>query len=222
MVAGAKANCVEDNNNITKVLSVCASKQNNSSVAINQSDLDFLENFDLENQINYQDGHITENAENSLKQHSIAYIASSVEKTVLKILNNQGQKRCSACTQIFLENDITDDSFTEYKSKVNDIRPPCKSTIDLMNAVDKLLNKYRSQDISFITTITHIMQKLDKDRFYEKSSFEQHNHKHEFIELVIKTYMNIKSRETCKRITRLSQKTKIRHSNLKEIHRAGQ
>lgn len=109
VVSGKGANCLND---ITKVLYV-ASKNNISSISTDQTDceLDLLSNFDLENQIDYEVVHLTENGENSLKQHSMAYVASSVEMTVLKKLSNKGQRRCSKCMQVLLENDITDDSF---------------------------------------------------------------------------------------------------------------
>lgn len=218
VASGKGANCLND---ITKVLYV-PSKTRNNSICANQTELELLSNFDFENQINFEDAYLAENDENSLKQHSVAYVASTVEKAVLKKINNKGQKRCLACMQVFLDNEITDDSFIDYRSQISDILPPCKSTIELMNAVDSLLNIYKSQNVSLNSTVTHIMQKIDKDKFYENSSFDEHDHKNEFIQLVIKTYVDIKSTETCNYITRIMQPTQIRHSYLKEIHRAGQ
>lgn len=218
VVSGQGANCLND---ITKVLYV-ASKNSISSISTNQAELDLLSNFDLENQIDYENVHLTENLENSLNQHSMAYVASNVEMTVLKKLSNKGRRCCSECVQVLLENDITDDSFIEYKSEISNILPPCRSTIELMVIIDNLLNKYKSQNVSFNSTVTHIMRRINKDKFYEKSSFDQHDHKHEFIELIVRSYMSTKSIEMCKSITRLSQPTQIRHDYLKQIHRAGQ
>lgn len=71
--------------------------------------------------------------------------------------------------------------------------------------------------------LVHIMQSLNLSQFYGKSTFNQeHDHKREFIELIIRCYMDVKSTETCKVITRLSQLTKKRHEYLKELHRLGQ
>lgn len=91
-----------------------------------------------------------------------------------------------------------------------------------MNTVDNLLNIYKSHSVSFNSIMTHISQKIDIDRFYDQSSFEEHDHKHDFIKTIINSYMDIRSTEECKRITKMSQSAPIRHSYLKEVHRAGQ
>lgn len=218
--SGKGANCLND---ITKILYVPSSNRN-SSICINQAELELLSNYDFENRIDYADTQLMENSGDSLKQHSLAYAASNLEKTVLQRISNKGQNRCLACMRVFLENEITDDSFIEYKS---DIMSPCKGTIWLMNTVDNLLDIYKSQHFSFNSTATHIMRKIDSNRFYENSTFDphhhgQHDHQHKFIELVIKTFMEIRSVETCRHITIMSQESRIRHSNLKETHRAGQ
>lgn len=218
VVSGRGANCLND---ITKVLYV-PSKSKDSSICTNKAELECLSNYDFENQVDYADDHLMENNEDALKQNSLAYVASILEEMVVRKTNNKGQKCCAACIQVFLENEIIDDSFIEYKSETCNILSPCKSTIKLMNTVDNLLNAYKSQKVSLNSTVTHIMLKIDKDRFYEYSSFDQHDHKHELIELIIKTYMDLKSTEACKHITEMWQKKRIRHSKLKEIHRAGQ
>lgn len=221
VVSGKGANCLND---ITKVLHI--SSNSNSLKVTNNSELEQLSNFDFENHIDYDDDRLIEpcvKTAHSLNQHSTAYVASILETAVIKKISNKGKKSCSACMQIFLENEITDDTFTEYKSQISNILQPCKSTIDFMNTVDNLLDKYKSQTISFSAMLTHIIRKINKDRFYGQSTYDQHDHKEEFIELVIKTYMDIVSVEACKTITKMSQKTQhIRHSNLKETHRAGQ
>lgn len=218
VMSGKGANCVND---ITKVLYVPA-KSSKNVISINETELNLISNFDFENQIDIIDAYRMEIGENSLKQHSMANIASELEETVLKKIMRKGKKRCSACLNIFLENEITDDSFIEYKSNISNTFPPCKSTIELMNTIDNILKIYESINVSFNSMLIHIMKSINIDRFYENSSFDEHDHKHEFIELVIKTYMDIKSTEECKRITKLSQKTPIRHDNLKNTHLAGQ
>lgn len=218
VVSGSGANCLND---ITKVLYV-PSKHNDTSKIINQDELDFLSKFDFENQIDYDDAHLMDNDENFLKQHSTAYLASVVENRVLSKMLNKGEKGCSMCINLFFENEVTDDSFIEYKSVISNILPPCKSTIELMNTVDNLLKAYGSESVSFDSMLTHIIQKINKDIFYKQSSCAQHDHRYQFIELVVKTYMDIRSIETCKTITKLSQAKLTRHFNLKETHRAGQ
>lgn len=217
VVSGKGTNCLND---VTTVLYV-PSTSKHSSICSNKAELELLSRYDFENKIDYAQI-MMENNENSLKQHSLANVASILEETVLRKISNKGMKSCVACIRVFLENEITDDSFIQYKSETNNILSPCKSTIQLMNTVDNLLNAYKSPEVSLNSTLTHIMIKIDKDRFYENSSFDDHDHKHEFIELIIKTYMDIRSREACKQITEKCQKSRIRQTKLKEIHRAGQ
>lgn len=216
VVSMESANCLND---ITKTLYVSSGAKNKSKFP-NQAELELLSNFDFENQIDYYEDVGKE--VNSLKQHSMAYMASLVENAVLRKMINKVGNCCSACLNVFLENEITDDSFIEYKEQISNILPPCNSTIRLMETVDMLLNNYSSQNASLTSTLTHIMRKIDISKFYDKSSFDDHDHKYDLIKLVMKTYMNIKSTEACKSITKLAQGTPIRHTNLKEVHRAGQ
>lgn len=125
---------------------------------------------------------------------------------------------------VFLENEITDDSFIQYKSENDNIVSPCKSTIELMQYVEHILKIYETQNVSFHSILAHIMKNINVNQFFHESTFnEAHDHdKHEFIELIIKCYMDIKSTEASKLITRLSQQKLKRHSNLKEVHRLGQ
>lgn len=218
VISGRGANCLND---VTRVLYVTSDTGKNSR-STNTAELQLLSNYDFDNQINFSDAHFMQNSGNSLKQHSVAYVASILEDAVLRKLNNKGSKCCSKCMQIFCENEITDDAFIEYKSETNNILQPCKSTIELMNTVDNLLDKYKSLNVSFNSIMTHIVQNIDQDLFYDQSTFEQHDHKLEFLELVVNSYMNIRSVEGCKNITKMSQSNKIRHFNLKETHRAGQ
>lgn len=188
VVSGEGANCIND---ITNVLYVSSNVSAKSAISANQAELETLSNLDFENQIDYSDLHLMNNCENSLKQHSMAYQASTLEETVIRKIHNKGKNSCSMCLQVFCENEITDDMFIEYKSETSNILPPCKSTIELMNTVDNLPNIYKSHSVSFNSIMTHISQKIDIDRFYDQSSFEEHDHKHDFIKTIINSYMDI-------------------------------
>lgn len=217
VMSGKDSNCVND---ITKALYVPSTSK--KVISINKAELELISNFDFENQVDMEDAYRMEIGENSLEQHSMANTASVLELTVLKKNIHKGKNRCTECFNVFLENEITDDSFIEYKSNINNTLPPCKSTIEIMVFIDNVLKIYDSINISFNSMLIHIMKIINIDRFYGNSSFDEHNHKHEFIELVIKSYMDIKSTEECKRITNLSQKNRIRHENLKNTHLSGQ
>lgn len=218
VVSGKGSNCLND---ITKVVYV-PSKNSEKSISTNQTELEMLANFDFENRLVYEDLNL-ENNESLFKQHSMAYVASTVEEKVLRKINQRGRKRCLSCMQVFLENEITDDSFIQFKSEKSNILPPCKSTIELMQYVEHLLKRYETQNVSFNSMLVHIMQNFNMNQFYEESLFgKEHDHKREFIELIIRCYMDIKSTAMCKVITRLSQPIQKRHQYLKEVHRPGQ
>lgn len=154
VVSGKGANCLNDITNVLYVLSNI-----DTSKVTNKTELELLSNFDLEN-LDNEDNHLIEHSATSLKPHSLAYMASILETAVLRKISEKGKSSCSACMQIFVENEITDDSFIEYKSEISDILPPCKSTIELMKTVDNLLNKYKSQSVSFSSMLTHIAQNI--------------------------------------------------------------
>lgn len=217
VVSGRDSNCLND---ITKVLHVSSAKSS-SHTPTNQDELEMLANYDFENHIEYEDVRFPH--ENDLRGNSMAFIASIVEEKVLKKINQKGYKRCTACMHVFLENEITEDSFIQYKIETSNTLPPCRSTIELIQSVDTILKIYDTQNVSFNSMLVHIMKNINLDQFYGESVFDrEHDHQYELIELVIRTYMDIKSRKDCKLITRLSQSTRKRHTNLKEVHRLGQ
>lgn len=214
---GVRANCFND---ITKVLEVSSSSNRASSIA-SPDELEMLRNFDFENG---EDEYLNELYQNSdiLQQNSTAYIASIVEEKVIKKLTLKGRKGCMNCANVFVENEITDDIFIQFKSKNSKVIPPCKDTIVLIQNIDNLLERYESQNVTFNSMLVHISGKIDTSNFYESTFGSNHNHKNEFISLIIRTYMDVKSTNMCKMITRMSQDKQIRHSYLKEIHFRGQ
>lgn len=95
----------------------------------------------------------------------------------------------SKCLNVFVENELTDDVFIQFKSETSGIIQPCKSTIHLIQKVDVLLEKYESLNVSFNSMLVHIIRKIDVRNLYEKSLFdESYDHKYDLIETIIKTY----------------------------------
>lgn len=219
VVSGKGANCLNDT---TKVLEVSASSKT-ASLSACAAELKMLGNSDFEN--GTDDVYIQAANENSdvLHENSMAYVASVVEQKVINQITQRGRKACMKCAQVFVENEITDNSFIQFKKEHSFIVEPCKSTIELISTVEKLLQKYESHNVTFNSMLAHIIQKIDLTKFYEESNFEKdHDHRTELIKNIIKTYMNVKSTNLCKFITRMSQEKQIRHSYLKEIHLKGQ
>lgn len=223
VVAGRGANCLND---ITTILEVSSGKKSNSSAPVDSAELEMLEHFDYQNRIDNMkcdDIQILDSNQNPLYQNSIAYLATLVEARVLNTMKQKRCKKCSECMDVFIRNEIITDSFIQFKSETTEIVQPCKSTVKLLICIETLLKGYESVNVTFSTMLAHTVRKIDATNSYENSIFdENHNHKHELITLITKTYMDIKSTSQCKLITRISQTKLIRHKNLKQIHFQGQ
>lgn len=217
VVNGIGANCVND---ITKVLEVSYSK-NQANLSACPAELEMLSNFDFENEMDDQANESIQNSD-ILQQNSTAYVASIVEEKVIKKIMQKGRKGCMECANIFVENEITNDNFIQFKSKTANTIPPCQDTIELIANVEKLLKRYELHNVTFNSMLAHIIKQIGTSNYYKSSTFgSNHDHEKEFITLVIKTYMDVKSTNMCKFITRISQKQQIRHKYLKEVHFQG-
>lgn len=223
VISGEDANCLND---ITQILEVSSGKQSCKSLYPNEDELEKLANFDVENQIDdtiCEDIQIISRGPNNLQDNSTTYMAANLEQKVIRIIMRKGKSKCLECMQVFFENELTDDTFIQYKSETSDIVQPCKSTIHLIEKTDFLLGKYESLNISFNSVLSHIIRKIDISNLYEKSMFDEfHDHKYDLIDMMIRTYFDIKSANFCQHITRISQNEQIRHKYLKEIHFRGQ
>lgn len=218
VMIGKAANC---SNDITQVLEVSSRKKQEAPSAC-PAELQMLSDFDLGRETDDQENELIQNSD-VLQRNSTAYVASILEERVIRKIIQKGRRGCLECANTFVENEITDDMFISFKSKTTNVIPPCQNTIDLIKKVDSLLRIYESQDVTLNSMLAHILGKINLTEYYTKSIFgNEHDHKNEFISFVIKTYLDLKSTDMCKFITRMSQDKQIRHTLLKEIHREGQ
>lgn len=225
ITTSTSSNCTND---ITKILQVSSKRE--KKLSANQADLQILEDIDesvvVQNQIEYLNDSafkIGEEFETQLQEHSKAYLASLVEAAVIQKIKNKKSKGCFQCINVFSENEITTDNFIDFLSKKQTILEPCKSTLDLINTVEVFLQNYTSVDASFQCVLNHIIEKIDISQLYVSSEFgEIHDHKKDFVRIIIDVYLDIKSMRLSKLMTRLSQDKLLRHTYLKELHRYGQ
>lgn len=219
VTSGRDANCLND---ITKILEV-SSSSNNTSLPECPIELEMLSNYDFENGIDDTYIQVTNEDSDILRQNSTAYLASIVEQKVIKKIVQKGRKGCMECTQVFVENEISNDRFIQFKEENSQMVAPCKSTVELISTVENLLKVYQTHNVTFNSMLAHIIKKIDVTKFYEGSTFgKDHDHKIDLIKDIVKTYMNVKSTKLCKFITRMKQNKQIRHSYLKAIHLEGQ
>lgn len=222
VTSGRGANCLND---ITKILEAPTRRRKSEKNIANSAELEMLMNFDFEHTEEDIEFIHTEpyDDKDQLQLHSTAYMASIVEKKVIHQIIQRGSKACLKCIDVFTHNDIVDNSFIAFISTKTNIIPPCQSTLDIVQYIDRSLKKYGSKNFSFESMVTHITKTMDISRFYTSSVFdENHDHYLDFIKHVITVYLDIKSRNASKLLTRLSQKKLIRHEQLKVIHREGQ
>lgn len=191
-----KSNCTND---ITEILEV-SSKREKTIVSADQEDIQTLktinENGDVLNPSNVTTdaNEVEEEYGILLQEHSKAYLASLVEADVIQRIKNKKKKGCLQCINVFSENVITTDKFIDFLSTKHAILEPCKSMLDLITTVDRMLQNFNSVNVSFESTLTYILEKIDLTEIYTSSEFgEIHDHKNEFVKLIIDVYLNIKS-----------------------------
>lgn len=220
------ANCLND---VTKVLEVSSRKKStNTETTANLTELQMLGDFDIEYGLDYEPSDKDEtvkpiNVIESLQEISLAYMAGIVEAKVIHTIAQRGKMACKQCMDVFTENDLADDNFIDFKSKTSDILQPCKSTLKIMQYAESALKKYSTLNASFQSVLKHIVDNMDVSNLYGLSVFDEtHDHRSELTHQIIMTYLDLRSKNGCKIITRLSQGKRIRHEKNKSVHRAGQ
>lgn len=210
------SNCQND---FTSLLTV-PSRSKGTPTLVNQSELEILAAYDFEHSNDIENEAIDNN---NIENNAKAYIGSIVERSVICKMLRSGSKMCSKCINVFTGNEITEDQFMTFKAKNSNIFLPCKSTLSIIHFVDYFLDRYESVQVSFSTMVTHIVKNIDMSELYMSSEFgAAHNHNADLVECIVKAYLDRKSTDVAKVVTRLKQKKLIRHDNLKAIHNQGQ
>lgn len=171
-------------------------------------------------------------------QHIHAYLASTVEKNIMKRMKARTKSGCIDCLGVFAENSKVYDSFLDKKSKSTHVVQPCSSTVNILIVCSSIMKHLQTliSYINFDTLIEAIIPFLDIDQLYEISNFyvhDKHNtssnsqslstHKIQFLSSIIREYMHIKSIKIGDRITAEEHKGRnIRKKHTKNIIFAGQ
>lgn len=141
----------------------------------------------------------------NIYNHSKAYLASIVEKEVIKSIQRQGRQKCQKCIEIFVENELVSDQLIHRKNQSKDIILPCESTVNILKTVDRVLKSLRRETMGFSRTLQTILTAIDFDSLYQSSIFEEEHHsvihKHDIVKEIVSTYLKNKSVEESMRIT---------------------
>lgn len=220
--------------NATGILTVSSRIQKNSSAlsAHNQtraSEPEFELEIDME-LLGYESVMLNEiELMEPFEQHMCAYIASCIEKKFIQNTNLHKNK-CNECANVLLStSDKINDDLLAMKD--GEIKQPSASTLKIVifsNAVMKLISLENPQGNHFDAVCRVINENIDMEDLFINIDFnhndEEHSssHKHDFITLLIRTYLTIKSERIGKKITDKERGELIRHRRKRDVILAGQ
>lgn len=167
-------------------------------------------------------------------QHMRAFIASSVEESIIKKISIRSVSACQDCLNVFNENQRINDAFITKKNQTKRQTQPCSSTVDIISSCNVVMKLLQSQAYVAINVVAKtIFVNLDTEQLYDSSFFHNHQnpssprsnltHKEDFIYDVVKEYLCMKSKKIGKRITIEEQNGRaIRRNLTRSIILAGQ
>lgn len=205
-------------NALTKILFVPSGNKVKANKDI-RPEIEMLKDYDFLNT-----DVVTQNI-TALKSHAMAYMASIVETRVVQKIVRRGQNCCLKCVEVFLENEITDDDFIEFQAEHSQMYQPCQSTFQVINDIEKHLQKYQGVQVSFEASMQHILKNIDISSYYPNSEFDDDHdasHKMDLIRLIAEAFLDGSSTDGSKILTTETKVSLVRHKRLKEIHRLGQ
>lgn len=166
---------------------------------------------EIEIEVFYEDLLSTEIQEmDPYDEHMCAYLASCIESKIAQKVERLDKRTCFECVGELAQNEKVTDEFLAMK---NNAKQPCTSTVNIVifaNAIMKLISSHVNAGDFNIVAKT-IASNLNVNELYTASisDFESHqqqsssiwSHKEEFVTLVVKTYLTLKSQKIGKRIT---------------------
>lgn len=230
VVCSKKANCIDKG---TKMLTVSSARKTkfktNSAVIATDPELDHFEE-DFANQILFGDSCQSVSDDlltNNLQTHILAHSASLVEKKIIMAKGSRKLVKCNSCISAFVENEVAQNRFIEFKSRKENMLSPCKSTIQICKFADSYLNVVTNAQAKYEQILLRIMRNLSLDGLYPLTNFDDenhdgNNHKFNFVKNIVGVYLDLKSIQNCKSITLDSHYELVRSDLIKKIHRLGQ
>lgn len=168
------------------------------------------------------------------EQHMCAHIALCIERKFIKN-TEQSKYKCDTCASVLLDpsENINDDLLAMNASSAEKKNQPSSSTLKLVifaNAIMKKIYDENQQDQKFDTVQKMVTEHINIDDLYndfDLKHFEQDestssDHKAQFINLLVKTYMMMKSRKFGKKITEAQQGKLVRFKKKRSIILRGQ
>lgn len=132
---------------------------------------------------------------NDMSTFSIAYIASTIENTIL----TSTSFRCGDCYDLFFVNDEYSGKFMSNSTE----RAPRQSTFEICAIAHKYVeNLAQNSSYSYEMAKGDILREFDASTAFAKTNFDGHEeHKDFLIEFIVTTYIRIQATYIAKRIT---------------------
>lgn len=145
-------------------------------------------------------------------KHIYALVASDVQEEIIRKIRNQTKASCQDCLNVFRENDKIYDSLIEKKIGRGQLNTqPCNDTFNIILASEKMSKVLQQNDqIDYACVAKTIFSNiLLMESLYESSLFELHEkkgnsqltHKESFVLGIVDTFLRMKSKQICGRIS---------------------
>lgn len=167
------------------------------------------------------------------ERHIYALVASDVEEKMGQLISKQTVSSCQDCLNVFRENTKTFDGLISKKIARGALKTqPCSSTLNIILVSEGIIKNLQAHAlVDYATVAKTIFNKLsfEFESLYESSSFECHQqnetiqnsqimHKEQFILEVLRTFLNMKSKKICGRIS-LEEQAQAREKSNKRRNR---
>lgn len=222
--SGNKANCISDETGILTVSSNIAPKRPGTLYEYALIDL---------NEIHFNYHEVINEKLELFDEHLNAYAAYKIEEKIKYNIEKQKNK-CKECINAFVQDEKINDQFIARKMSnlVGPRSQPCKSTVDIIKAANKIHNHLPGTGYESKAIIKTILQHLDYDNLFMSTEFQDHtyqeieeadfSHKENFIINIVNAYINMKSHGIYSKLSDEQRGEYIRHSYRKETHFKGQ
>lgn len=164
-------------------------------------------------------------------EHLNAYVATEVERKIIEKIRMANKTKCLQCIRVFQHDEKSND---QYLAR-NNSNQPCKSTVDIIKAANKILFYLPDEQYDVDSMLLTILNHLEEDELYLGTEFEEHalmnyiedeckqmSHKENFIRSIVRTFLYVKANKIGKKISDEERGEYKRHDNKKEVHFAGQ
>lgn len=226
----------KDQNVITNATGILTVSSKNPKKSIPSAVQNQHEALEIDIEISYEEVMVEEiEIMDPYESHMCAYIALCIEENFLQSIKDNKHK-CVACMNVLkATNDKINDELLAMKTStpVNKMTQPSASTVKITifcNAILKMIYVENQRGNNLNEVINTIIKNIDVYDLYEdfelkhnqQEELRSYDHKVEFVTLLIRTYIKMKSRKIGKKITDEERGNLIRYRKKRAVIVKGQ